>query len=132
MTRLLFISTGLNVGGAEISLLNILQHLDRTRFELHVISLTGAGEIGARIRKAGVSVVELNLGRRPLAGLVSLRREVRRRVGCRWVRLLLVGCRARLEPLRRRRGGGRGRGLRPCGLPLRLSRACSLPAFQTS
>ena len=78
MTRLLFISTGLNVGGAEISLLNILQHLDRDRFEPHVISLTGAGEIGARIRAAGVPVIELNLGRRPLAGLVSLRREVRR------------------------------------------------------
>ena len=29
MKRLLFISTGLGIGGAEVSLLNLVQHLDR-------------------------------------------------------------------------------------------------------
>jgi glycosyltransferase involved in cell wall biosynthesis len=78
MTRLLFISTGLGVGGAEISLLNILQHLDRNRFEPHVISLTGPGEVGTRIRAIGVPTIELNFGRRPLTSFLSLVRAIRR------------------------------------------------------
>jgi glycosyltransferase involved in cell wall biosynthesis len=78
MKRLLFISTGLGVGGAEVSLLNILQHLDRARFEPHVISLTGPGEIGPRIRVIGIPLIELNFGSRPLTSFISLVRTVRR------------------------------------------------------
>jgi glycosyltransferase involved in cell wall biosynthesis len=77
MTRLLFISTGLRVGGAEISLLNILQHLDRDRFEPHVVSLTGPGEIGIRIRAIGVPVIELDFGKRQLMSFVTLVRTIR-------------------------------------------------------
>jgi glycosyltransferase involved in cell wall biosynthesis len=75
--RLLFISTGLGVGGAEISLLQILQHLDRTRFALHVVSLTGPGDAGPKIEALGIPVHNLDLARRPLSDLWRLRRLVR-------------------------------------------------------
>jgi glycosyltransferase involved in cell wall biosynthesis len=75
--RLLFISTGLGVGGAEISLLQILQHLDRTRFALRVVSLTGPGGVGPKIEALGIPVLSLDLARRPLADLWRLRRVVR-------------------------------------------------------
>ena len=118
MTRLLFIATGLHVGGAEISLLNILQHLDRNRFEPHVISLTSAGEIGARIRAIGVPVIELDLGRHPLAGLIALLREVRRLrpdVVQTWMYHadLLGGLAARLAGARRVSWGIRNSNLAP-------------------
>jgi len=78
LIRLLFISTGLGVGGAEISLLNLVQNLDRDRFEPHVVSLTDRGPIGTRLAGLGVPVVALDLARRPLAGVVDLVRLLRR------------------------------------------------------
>jgi glycosyltransferase involved in cell wall biosynthesis len=75
--RLLFISTGLGIGGAEISLFHILQHLDRTRFGLRVVSLTGPGDIGPKIEALGIPVLSLDLARRPLADLWRLRGLVR-------------------------------------------------------
>jgi glycosyltransferase involved in cell wall biosynthesis len=75
--RLLFISTGLGVGGAEISLLQILQHLDRTRFAPQVVSLTGPGDVGPKVEALGIPVRNFDLTRRPLADLLHLYRLVR-------------------------------------------------------
>ena len=41
----------------------LVQHLDRTRFEPHVISLTNMGEIGPRIEALGIPVVALGMRR---------------------------------------------------------------------
>jgi glycosyltransferase involved in cell wall biosynthesis len=76
MIRVLFISSGLAVGGAEIVLLNLLQHLNRNRFEAHVVSLKGEGEIGTRIRALGIPVLALDLSKRPIADLVQLVRHI--------------------------------------------------------
>ena len=61
--RLVFVITGLHVGGAEIMLLNVLQRLNG-RFAPHVISLTSCGEIGARIQALGIPVEALGLSAR--------------------------------------------------------------------
>lgn len=76
--RIAFVITGLDVGGAEISLLNILQHLDRQRFEPFVVSLDAVGPIGARLEAAGVRVEALHMRRRPLAAMRSLIALLRR------------------------------------------------------
>lgn len=54
--RIAFVASGLGVGGAETSLLNLLQHLDRARFEAHVVSLRDRGAIGEQIAALGVPV----------------------------------------------------------------------------
>ena len=67
--KLVFLITGLNIGGAEIMLLNLLERLDR-RYEPHVISLTDVGAIGPRIQALGVPVEALGMSARwpnPLA-----------------------------------------------------------------
>lgn len=134
MTRLLFVSTGLRVGGAEISLLNIVQHLDLDRFEPLVVSLTGPGEIGMRIRAIGVPVIELDFGRRPLTSFVSLVREIRRLrpdVVQTWMYHadLLGGMAARLAGARRVSWGIRNSDLAPGASrrsTLAVARVCAL------
>ena len=59
--KVVFIITGLSTGGAEISLLKLLQGIDRTRFEPEVISLTTKGEIGPRIENLGLPVYALGM-----------------------------------------------------------------------
>lgn len=78
MIRVLFISTGLGVGGAESMLRNLLSKLDRSRFAPHVVSLTGSGEIGRRIAAIGVPVLDLDLRHRPVRDFIQLVRHVRR------------------------------------------------------
>lgn len=61
--RLVQIITGLSTGGAETMLLKVLEHIDRSLFSPHVISLTKGGEIGSRIESLGIPVE--TLGMRP-------------------------------------------------------------------
>lgn len=44
-------------------LVRLLEHIDRQRFDLRVISLTDAGDLGDRIRDLGIEVLELNMRR---------------------------------------------------------------------
>ncbi|MEQ1804160.1 MAG: glycosyltransferase [Burkholderiaceae bacterium] len=78
LMRVVFVSTGLGVGGAEISLLNILQCLDRARFAPHVVSLNGKGEIGGRIEALGVPVTYLEMSNKPISSFIALVRLIRR------------------------------------------------------
>lgn len=54
--RAVFVITGLSTGGSEMMLLKLLERIDRTRFEPHVISLSDNGEIGPRIEALGIEV----------------------------------------------------------------------------
>ena len=47
--KILHIITGLGFGGAENNLLNLIKEIDKTKFELHVVSLNGKGYIGEQI-----------------------------------------------------------------------------------
>ena len=76
--KVLFISNGLEAGGAEGMLLRLLQHIDREHLAPEVISLTGIGEIGEKIRELGIVVHDLGMSRAglqmPVLSLFRLRR----------------------------------------------------------
>ncbi len=59
--RAVFITTTLSTGGAELMLLKLLQHLDRSRFEPSVVSLKTKGDVGPRLEALNIPVLELNL-----------------------------------------------------------------------
>jgi glycosyltransferase involved in cell wall biosynthesis len=69
-----FVSSGLDLGGAETMLYRLATHLDATRFRVGAVSLSERGEIGARLEAAGIPVVALNLqrGRIPWDGMRKL------------------------------------------------------------
>jgi glycosyltransferase involved in cell wall biosynthesis len=56
MIKVVHIINGLETGGAELVLLRLLVNADRSRFEMNVISLTGDGPIGERMRRSGIHV----------------------------------------------------------------------------
>lgn len=62
--KVLFAITNLSTGGAETVLFNLLENIDRKRFQPIVISLVGPGEFGPKIQALGIPVVTLNMGRR--------------------------------------------------------------------
>ena len=57
----LHVTTGLNVGGAEIMLLRFLTHLDNARFQPTVVSLMKPGLIGEYLQDRGIEVSSLNM-----------------------------------------------------------------------
>lgn len=61
--KIIHIITGLNTGGAETMLYKLLPNIDRTKFELNVLSLTDIGSIGKKIEKLGISVKALGMKR---------------------------------------------------------------------
>lgn len=65
--KVVFIITGLGTGGAEMMLLKVLTHLDRTRFEPHVIVLAPLGDMAQRIAALNVPVQSINMRRSVLA-----------------------------------------------------------------
>jgi glycosyltransferase involved in cell wall biosynthesis len=67
MIKLVFVITGLNVGGAELILANLLTRLDRQKFDPLVVSLTGAGTVGEEIRRNGTRVIALDIHWNPLS-----------------------------------------------------------------
>lgn len=74
-TKLLFITTALGSGGAEMMLTQLITHLDRTRFEPQVISLTDGGKHVDTLQAAGIPVHSLGMvaGRPSLRSLMKLR-----------------------------------------------------------
>ena len=79
--KVLFISSGLEAGGAEGMLLRVLEHIDREHLMPEVISLTGIGEIGGKIRELGIQVHDLGMSRpglsTPVLSLFRLRRMIK-------------------------------------------------------
>ncbi len=61
--KVVHIITGLNTGGAEVMLRELLKHSPRPEFESQVISLSDIGPIGKSIRESGFGVS--SLGMRP-------------------------------------------------------------------
>lgn len=59
--RIVFITTTLSTGGAEMMLLKLLQHLDRRRLDPYVISLRTKGEVGPRIEALQIPVLALGM-----------------------------------------------------------------------
>lgn len=79
--RVIHVITGLDVGGAEMAMIRLVEALDRQAFQSSVVSLKPAGELADRLRARDVEVAELGLspaglvaGLGALAGLVRHRR----------------------------------------------------------
>jgi glycosyltransferase involved in cell wall biosynthesis len=60
VTKIAYVATALDIGGAEIALHRLLGHFPPGH-EHHVFSLSGIGEVGARIAGLGVPVEALNI-----------------------------------------------------------------------
>lgn len=58
--KILYLITGLNTGGAEIILENLLKKLDKKKFLPLVVSIKPIGEVGCRIAKQGIKVLSLD------------------------------------------------------------------------
>jgi glycosyltransferase involved in cell wall biosynthesis len=61
MIRVVHIITGLEPGGAEHQLVNVVSRLDRSRFHPVVISLTGRGPLTEPLEAAGIAVYGLRV-----------------------------------------------------------------------
>lgn len=61
--KVLHIITGLESGGAERILLNVVLHLSRQQFACEVVSLTTEGHLGAQMRAQGIPVHALGFAR---------------------------------------------------------------------
>ena len=61
MTKILYITTGLSTGGAEMMLYNLLAKFDRHKFEPIVISLMDKGRFGEAIEKLNIPVYTLGM-----------------------------------------------------------------------
>jgi len=58
--KILYLITGLNVGGAEVMLWGLVKNLDKEKFEPVVVSIIPIGEIGKKIQKEGIKILSLN------------------------------------------------------------------------
>lgn len=78
--RILFLTTGLYAGGAEVMLLRLLSRLDRQRFLPSVISLIHLGPVSEKIEQLGISVRSLGMqpGKLDLASIWRLVSWLRR------------------------------------------------------
>jgi glycosyltransferase involved in cell wall biosynthesis len=69
--RILHVITSLSVGGAEMMLYKLLQHMDTSRFENTVISVKANEKIGSLIKNLGVPVYSIK-NNRPITLIRSL------------------------------------------------------------
>ena len=61
MTKITYLITSLDTGGAEVALRTLVRGLDRSRFSVTVISIRPVGAIGLSLRDESVRVIDLGL-----------------------------------------------------------------------
>jgi len=59
--KLLHIITGLSTGGAEMMLYKLVSKINRSCFDIYVVSLTNIGPVGEEIKKLNISVVAIGM-----------------------------------------------------------------------
>jgi glycosyltransferase involved in cell wall biosynthesis len=75
--KVVHVITGLDVGGAEMMLYQLLAHINRTQFDSEVISLTDIGLVGQKIQSLGVPVRALGMNRNGLPSPMLIPRLAR-------------------------------------------------------
>ncbi len=60
---IVYVSTGLEGGGAEMMLYQLLSHLNLDRFQVSVVSLIEPGVLGAKFQAAGIPVYSIGMKR---------------------------------------------------------------------
>lgn len=103
MIRVLHLINGLEIGGAEILLFEVLRRIDRGRFDLHVASLLGPGRLGPRFEAAGIPVIDLSRRGRFTPRSVARLRQLLREHPCDILHAHLVHATLVARWLRRRR-----------------------------
>ena len=80
-TTVLFVATGLGIGGAETLLLTVAKELQDRGFTVIVASLLSDNPLTSRFRDAGLDVIELdaNPSRLPVSAVLKLRKIIRDR-----------------------------------------------------
>lgn len=78
--RILHVIDGIDVGGAELVLAQLIEHLQRDGHHNTVLVLTHGGPIGDRMRTAGAAVVEMGSprGRLPVSAVGRMAAQVRK------------------------------------------------------
>lgn len=71
-----YVITNLATGGAEMMLLKLLQNINRSRFQITVISMIGEGEVGAQIAGLGIPVYTLGMKRMRIPNPIAFFRLV--------------------------------------------------------
>lgn len=61
--KVLHVITGLSTGGAEMMLYKLVSKMDRSCFDIYVVSLTDIGIVGEKIQKLGIPVVSIGMKR---------------------------------------------------------------------
>lgn len=76
----MFLSTGLNIGGAEVMLYRLLSHMNRDKFAPEVVSLMDKGPVGEKIESLGIPVNALGMkrGRFDIVSFLRLLRHMRK------------------------------------------------------
>src|SRR5829696_3534925 len=90
MITILHLITGLDTGGSEMMLYNLVARSDPTRFQHVVVSLSGIGAVGDRIAALGVPIHSLHMRRgvpdpRAFLRLLGVMRRVRPDVVQTWL-----------------------------------------------
>lgn len=77
MLKILYITTGLNTGGAEMMLYKLLSRLDREQFNPVVLSLIDQGTLGERILSLGVPIYTLDMKQGSIPNLTHVWKLIR-------------------------------------------------------
>jgi glycosyltransferase involved in cell wall biosynthesis len=88
MIRVVFVTSGLGMGGAEMVLFNLLRELDPLHFNPIVISLTGCGPVSELLTASGFEVYNLDFYNSPIRNffvLVHLLRRLRPSIIQTWM-----------------------------------------------
>lgn len=105
--RVIHLINDLEIGGAELLLLETLRRFDPVRFHCRVATLLGPGRLGARFREAGIEVVDLSKDGRFTWGASRRLRHLMRRERCDILHGHLVHATVMGRWLRRTRGARR-------------------------
>ncbi len=65
MKKLCHITTGLNIGGAEMFLLNLAKSLNTLGYQQTIISLQAQGDLSEKIRNENIELIHLGISRYP-------------------------------------------------------------------
>lgn len=78
MEKLIFFITGLDIGGAETQLYRICKHIDKSNIDIKVVSLTGDGAIGEKIREENIEVISFDIKKNKYKEVINIFKLVKK------------------------------------------------------
>lgn len=59
--KICYLITGLNIGGAEMMLYRLVERLDKTKYDIVVVSIVPLGKVAEKISRLGIKVISLEM-----------------------------------------------------------------------